>query len=200
MELLLLFILYALLFIYLLIYHVIPKLKCNNTNEHFENKLGNVKIVQKINKSFDLDNYIAYDDGKEILKSGGKWNLDEKNLYVMHDKIKIDIIDNKNVYTFKNKYDVQLTFRNNDVCGTMIINDHMDELNVCHSNTDEYIFKRKNIDIADVKLEKKGNDENIYLLNIINKSAQNYKEIFIISFIIFNQIEKELNLSFDEIL
>ncbi len=192
----LLFILFTLLAIYLLLFW--------KTTEHFDNNDKNnsvnisIKIIQKPNDKFELDDYKAVDDkDKEILKCNGKWNFDEKNFNISMGNKSIKVVDHDNTYKFEN---VTLTYKNNDTCGDIVIGNYSDELKACHRDVG-YIFFRKSKEkpMATITLLNKGN-ENVYMLNILDKSVENYKEIFIISFIIFNQTEKELNISLDKVL
>ncbi len=166
-----------------------PKIKI----ERFDN--SNIKIIHKTFNAFKFDDYSAYQNNKEFLKSNGIWNLHQKNIYVTVNNKKIPIIDTNNIYTFQtiNGYKVKLTYQNNDVCGDIIINNHTDEFKCCHNNNG-YTFKRSNQIIA--KINKIKNEE--YTLEMMKDTE--YRDVYIICFIIFQQTQKELEISLDKIL
>ncbi len=191
---------WLIIIILLIILYILWYQKNYSLYEYFT--MQNIKIIQKINDSFEIDDYKAYDENdKEIIKSGGKWNLINKDFYVEINNKKIKINDNNNIYLFKtsNNYDVSLIYKNNENCGDIIINNHMDEIKCCHTK-DGYMFSRKNKNIAEIKLEKEGNKEKKYSLDILDKSTMDYRDIYVIAFIIFNQTNKELSISLDKIL
>ena len=167
--------------------------------EHFDNN-DNITISQKIVDSFNLDEYIAYNNDKEILKSGGIWNLREVRPYIMIGNNRIDINNNKNVYNFTDSYkhDIRMIYTSD--CSDLIINNYMDEIKICYiEDEDKYVFRRKGKDFAEIKLDSSKKNNKIYKLRNITKIT-NYNEIYIVSFIIYNQINKELNISLDNIL
>ena len=159
----------------------------NNTNIPSNSLL----ILQSINNSFSLDNYKVMQGDKVLLTSGGKWNLGDKNLYVMigNTKVNIDISGNK--YHFNYKHDVILS--GNEI----IVDNYSDVFNV-KKIKEGYEYMRNDKLLANI-IYKDHNDNgietNIYNINI--KNNEDYLYIYIICFIILNQIDKDINISLD---
>lgn len=168
--------------------------------EHFNNANSDSSyyiITQTFVKEFDIDNYkILNDKNKEIYKIDGKWNLDVFYLYIQKDKKKIPIKNIDNSYQFKsNNIDTKIIYRpDGDAIGQLILNNYEDELNVYREN-DNYIFKSGSEIVAKIEKTESKTDKNKFKLNIANSRYNKFLDSFIVCFIIFNHIEKQLNFS-----
>jgi len=174
----------------------------NKTKELFESDVENNvptswNIKREVVKEFNIDNYTIYDnEDKEIYKTAGKWNLDETNWRLINDKVKINIEnkDNKHLFTYGDNVFNEVIYQpDDDKLGNLIINNHEAELAITKIDGN-IIFTSTGEDIV-VKVEN--NDDKEYKLIIEDKLYNKYLESFIISFIIFTHIDKELNYKHD---
>lgn len=179
-------------FIVLILFMLIFFYMRREDEEHFQVK--DIKIVQKKNKNFALDEY-SLNDGSKSIEIKGEWNFDKKEIYLVDNKKKIPIKKNKNVYEFVDSHGHDIQFKYNGSCGDIIINNHSDDLTVCHKDG-EYIFKRKDTEIAKIF----NNNDTTYKINVKEKSVEKYIKIFFVVFVVFNQIQKELTISLDSII
>lgn len=146
------------------------------------------KIIQKTVKSFNLDEYTVYKNKDILLKSGGTWSLDKKNLYITIDKTKININIHGNEYHFTHKHDATIS-------GNEIIIDNYADVIQIKKIKDGYQFVRKNKVLAEIVFYEKDDGNNVFHLDI--KENEDYLYIYIIAFIIFEQINKDINMSLD---
>jgi len=181
------YIILILLLILFLIYFLKPK---HNIEEHFTD---NIKIIQSIKKGFKLDDYT---DEKKSFQVGGIWNMDKTDFYLQIGKDKYYIKDNKNIYHFDIKgHSGVLTY--SKTSGKIVIDNHTDEIEKI-SKDNGYQFKRGNKVLATIKLDSKNNNEKKYTLKI--EENPEYKWIYIVTFIIYNQKNKEMmDISLDEL-
>jgi hypothetical protein len=170
-----------------------------NINENMENmENNNFIIIRYPNDKFELNKYIGKINNKIIYSIKGEWNLDKKKLIININDKNIKIKNNNNIYTYKNENDIKIIYKNQEICADIIIDNHVDELKVKKINND-YIFYRNLEDEFIEKIEDKKKD-NEYNVKIIKKEDEKYNELFFITFIILDQMNKELNISFDKIL
>jgi hypothetical protein len=185
------YILLLLLSILFLIYLLRPRIQIY---ENFDNK--NIEIVQTINSKINLNNYLDhYTDKDATFETGGIWNIDKTDFYIKIGNKKYLIKDNKNIYSFEiEDHSSILTY--GKTLSKIVINNHTDEIDIIPINNG-YQFKRDNTVLATIDKKSSNGNENTYSLNI--KENPEYKWIFIVSFIIYNQKDKEINISFDDI-
>lgn len=178
----------VILFVFM-VYIFFPRI---NITEHMTNKepkIEDIIINQVKNKGFEFDTYTVND----WLKTGGKWDLNEKEPFIMINGKKVVIKDSKNVYMFEiDGREVKLTYNNK--CGEIVINNYTDEFKICGEYNGNYVIQKGEKILANIDNVEK----NKYKLNI-KDGKQEYINIYIISFIIMNQIEKELQISLDEL-
>lgn len=166
----------------------------NKNFEHFQNSINSTFfITQNFVSQYDLDNYIVKNINDEIIfKTKGEWTLDKNQLTIVGKNYNIPVIHKNNTYTFNtNDYNVTYNYPKK----LIIVNNYHMEL---FFNNNNFELKNGTI-IATVSLTKKYSNQNIYQLKIKNDSDIKYKDIFIIIFIIYKQIDKELNFSFDKL-
>lgn len=189
------YILLLLLSILFLIYLLRPRIQIY---ENFDNK--NIEIVQTINSKINLNNYLDhYTDKDATFETGGIWNIDKTDFYIKIGNKKYLIKDNKNIYSFEIEdqsaiHSAVLTY--GKTLSKIVIDNHTDEIDIIPINNG-YQFKRDNTVLATIEKKSSNGNENTYSLNI--KENPEYKWIFIVSFIIYNQKDKEINISFDDI-
>lgn len=148
-----------------------------------------IEIIQEPTKSFGLDEYTVYKGDDEILKSGGTWELANKNLYFIIGKEKVKVNTSNHSYVFTYQNNVSINGNN------IVIDNYKDEIRIIKDG-DGYKFMRDNIEIAEVKYIRTNRaGEKIYNLEMYK--SENYLYIYLISFVILNQIEKDLNISLD---
>lgn len=148
-----------------------------------------IEIIHEPTKNIGLDIYNVYKGNNKILTSNGTWNLKEKNLYfeINKEKINVNIISHK--YNFKYKHNVVISGNN------IIIDDYTDEIKILKENN-KYRFVRNKTTLAEINYKDTNRaGERIYQLNIFK--SENYIYIYLITFIILKQIEKDLNVSLD---
>jgi len=181
---------YILLFILLILLILYYLKKPVYTQENFTD--NNIKIIQSKNKGFTLDHYT---DTKKTFEIGGTWNIDKTDFYITIDKKNYYIKDNKNIYEFDIKnHKCKLNYGKEK--GNLIIDNYTDEIEKIPAD-DGYEFKRNNKLLATIKLIKSSDKKNEYTLKIIENPE--YKWIYIISFIIYNQKNKEINIDLDSL-
>ena len=189
------YILLLLLSILFLIYLLRPRIQIY---ENFDNK--NIEIIQTINSKINLNNYLDhYADKDATFETGGIWNIDKTDFYIKIGNKKYLIKDNKNIYSFEIEdqsalHSAVLTY--GKTLSKIVIDNHTDEIDIIPINNG-YQFKRDNTVLATIEKKSSNGNENTYSLNI--KENPEYKWIFIVSFIIYNQKDKEINISFDDI-
>lgn len=147
-----------------------------------------IKIIQKPVKSLNLDEYTVYKNKDLLLKSGGTWSLDKKNLYVTLGKTKVNIDIRGNQYHFTYKHDTTIS-------GNEIIIDNYADVIQIKKIKDGYQFVRKNKVLAEIVFYEKDGGDNVFHINI--KENEDYLYIYVIAFIIFEQINKDINMSLD---
>jgi hypothetical protein len=155
-------------------------------------------IIISVDKNVKKDTLPIYSVNKQII-AGGKWSLDNKNIYIIDDKgIKTNIILNKNIYEFGNN---TISYNNNGDCGEIIVDNYTDELKICFNrDTNGYLFKRNNDVIAEITQTKDSSDSKISTFELNMKDTDpKYKTLFIVAFIIFHQNDIDINTSFDTI-
>jgi hypothetical protein len=150
-------------------------------------------------KEFELDNYTIFDNNNnQLWQTSGKWNLDEFTLQLTNGKTNIVITrkDNTYKYSFNNLAVITEYKKTAKSIGTIIVNNYEDELYYTIDNT---IMRQENTpSLANIILQQQPqNKTTINYILIYNESDSKYMILYIISFIIFNQINKQLNYSHD---
>lgn len=174
-----------------------------SVKEHFNNNSSYYTITQSFVDDFDIDNYIILDDkNKEIYKIDGKWNLDIFYLYLQKDNTKIPIKKIDGTYQFtSNKINTKIIYKpsdeNDNIIGQLILNNYEDELNI-YKEDNNYIYKSGEKVVAKVERIESKKDKNKFKLDIVDIKYNKFLDSFIVSFIIFNHIEKQLNFSHDK--
>lgn len=191
--------------IFLIIYFIIFLFgNKNSAIENFSNSTE-YKIIKSIIPGHELDSYIIKNnDNKIIYKTDGKWTLEEIKFWLIGEKNKIIVNNVNNIYKFSDKITVEINYTGNE--GKIIINNHQAEINykINYKNSTNLLesveFNDNSKIIAKIEKDSKKNNEkeNIFILTMYD-NMNKYITVYIISFIIISQINKENNLSFDNI-
>lgn len=188
--------------------------KKKNKNDKKNDKITFI-ITQQINKPSEMDLFKIYPknknrDVKPIFKSKGQWNLMERECKIccMDDDQEIDISCDDNIYKFndtKNKIKAEIEYISNNIkgenCADININDFEDTLTVCR-NDKNILFKSENDIISQIQFQetfknKKGKSIDIYKLEINDLDREDEYMVYLITFLIFKQVDKEIHMNMD---
>ncbi len=164
----------------------------SNDKEKNMDDIYKIVIISPDDQSSNqLEKYEIYYNKKIIYETNGKWNLDKIEFKLLspqtNKSINIKYNSRKNNYFFNlNGQNIEIFYRNRKNPIKIILNNDNDII-YGKKEKNKMTFALLDMPIANIE------DNRLKIEN----GGKKYLEVFIISFIIINQIKKELNISHD---